>query len=344
MIAASMVTDELIEASEHFTDGELVLVGDERDDAIFLAAAAEHMTADRLQALHELGGGLVVLGLGDDAAERLAIDDGGRASRTELGLTVSIPFDAAHGVSGGWSMRDRAYTMRLAANRVASASDFTVPGHVHPAWVGARHSGAAAAAVELARVSELAEAVALGAVVDRHGHPVRLPDALERAELRRLSSVSSGVLHSVAVARSAEAETVSCRLPARDGAFRAVGHAADGSDHVTLALIHGDLAAVTTPLVHVHVACQAGDTFGSRLCRCREELDAATAAVVAAGAGAILYLRSAEASPWSCARDAPVDLAPAVGLLRAERVEAIRLTSGSAPVAAELAGFGLTLS
>jgi GTP cyclohydrolase II len=79
-------------------------------------------------------------------------------------------------------------------------------------------------------------------------------------------------------------------LPTRHGAFRIEAFASvsrPGTHH--LALVHGDLAAA--PLVRVHVACPAGERFGSLLCDCAARLGAALEAVGAADAGVLVYLR-----------------------------------------------------
>ena len=44
-------------------------------------------------------------------------------------------------------------------------------------------------------------------------------------------------------------------------------------------------------LVRVHSECITSEVFGSLKCDCKEQLDAAMAAVARAGAGAVLYLR-----------------------------------------------------
>ena len=44
-------------------------------------------------------------------------------------------------------------------------------------------------------------------------------------------------------------------------------------------------------LVRVHSECMTSEVFGSLKCDCKEQLEAAMAAVARAGAGAILYLR-----------------------------------------------------
>jgi GTP cyclohydrolase II len=67
-------------------------------------------------------------------------------------------------------------------------------------------------------------------------------------------------------------------------------HAAElPQEHV--ALVYGDVRGRQDTLVRVHSECITSEVFGSLKCDCKEQLDAAMAAVSRAGAGAILYLR-----------------------------------------------------
>src|SRR6185312_3708796 len=63
-------------------------------------------------------------------------------------------------------------------------------------------------------------------------------------------------------------------------------------EHV--ALVYGDvadLASAEDALVRVHSECMTSEVFGSLKCDCKEQLEAAMAAVARAGSGAVLYLR-----------------------------------------------------
>lgn len=204
-------------------------------------------------------------------------------------------------------------------------------------------SGAAAAAVELGRISERSSAVALCAVLDRDGTAASVSVAQQDRQLARLPALASGELHSRSISRAAETQAIGCHLPTRDGLFRALAYGPAERDPATVALIHGDPAGTVRPLVHLHVACLFGDAFGSPLCRCRDELDAATAAMIAEGAGVIVYAKPAAAEPWTCAREAPVDSALAAGLLRAAGVRELRLAPGSARLTEELESCGLAV-
>jgi GTP cyclohydrolase II len=70
--------------------------------------------------------------------------------------------------------------------------------------------------------------------------------------------------------------------PEADEAERSVEH---------VALVAGDLKGRQDVLVRVHSECMTSEVFGSLKCDCKEQLDAALAAIAAAGVGAVLYLR-----------------------------------------------------
>jgi GTP cyclohydrolase II len=60
-------------------------------------------------------------------------------------------------------------------------------------------------------------------------------------------------------------------------------------EHV--ALVFGDVRGREDALVRMHSECITSEVFGSLKCDCKDQLDAAMAAVARAGAGAVLYLR-----------------------------------------------------
>jgi GTP cyclohydrolase II len=103
-------------------------------------------------------------------------------------------------------------------------------------------------------------------------------------------------------------------LPTRHGnfethVFRAAPDldAKDGLSPEHVALVFGDLASVRPlaereggdrppparqdVLVRVHSECMTSEVFGSLKCDCKEQLEAAMAAIARAGSGAVLYLR-----------------------------------------------------
>jgi GTP cyclohydrolase II len=85
------------------------------------------------------------------------------------------------------------------------------------------------------------------------------------------------------------------KIPTRHGEFEThvfrctVGGTAIPQEHV--ALVRGDIRGREDVLVRIHSECITGEVFGSLKCDCKEQLDAALAAIGHTGFGAILYLR-----------------------------------------------------
>jgi 3,4-dihydroxy 2-butanone 4-phosphate synthase / GTP cyclohydrolase II len=332
-------------ATEAFASAAPVLVGDPGDPVVFIAADARTIDGEGLERIHSLSGGMTALGITHARAGQLALEPlsrpGGPAGGVRAGLALTAPVDAAHGIRGGWSLRDRAHTMRIAADPRSGHEQLSVPGHVHAAPIGQRATPAAEAALELARAIQAEPAVALGPLTATDGGPVSLQQALSLAALTRLPRVSSAEIRARALSRRAGGRIVECALPTRDGAFRAVALDAPrlpgapglpggedlGQDGTVMALVHGDPSTAVRPLVHVHAACLLGDAFGSLTCDCAAELAVATDDILAAGAGIIVYVKPGTADPdrrYHCGSEAPVDLAPVLAVLAACGVEAGR--------------------
>ena len=80
-------------------------------------------------------------------------------------------------------------------------------------------------------------------------------------------------------------------LPTRIGTFRATVFADSRNGTEPIALVHGDVARQDAPLVRLHSECLTGDVLGSLRCDCGAQLGRALSAIVAEGAGVLLYLR-----------------------------------------------------
>lgn len=129
----------------------------------------------------------------------------------------------------------------------------------------------ASAALRLARVAGLLPAFFVGGV-----DPVVSLTAADLIAHERPSTLRIATRARLPVAGAEDAEIV---------AFRAPGSA---DEHV--ALIVGQPNG-TPPLVRLHSECLTGDVLGSLKCDCGPQLDAAIAAMKAAGWGILLYLR-----------------------------------------------------
>lgn len=80
-------------------------------------------------------------------------------------------------------------------------------------------------------------------------------------------------------------------LPTRFGQMRAIvfREKKSGVEHV--AMVAGEVAGIEGVLVRVHSECMTSEVFGSLKCDCRDQLDAALAAIGQQNLGAVVYLR-----------------------------------------------------
>ena len=311
-----MSEPSLDRAAAALGDGDLALVAGADGRGATVAAAAALIGATGLSSVHELGGDLVVLALGADHAGRLELAELPRATRPRDGIVPAASIDAADGLADAWSLSGRAHTIRVASDPGCTVDAVLSPGHVHCAIAQEGTCAAPSLALELARAADCAPAVVLCPVVDRDGRHLSLTEALRDPRLARLAIAPSLQLRGLAVARELERDAVDCSLPTRLGMFRAVAHAAGPGGETALALVHGEPSREpVAAVVQTHVACLLGDTFGSLLCDCHRRLDRAVADIVAAGAGAIVYVKPRLADPFACPAGEPVDPALALGLL-----------------------------
>ncbi len=80
-------------------------------------------------------------------------------------------------------------------------------------------------------------------------------------------------------------------LPSRFGDFRIVAfwNNRDAKEHV--AMVHGDIVGASDVPTRLHSECLTGDVMGSLRCDCRDQLEAALAALGALDRGLLLYMR-----------------------------------------------------
>jgi 3,4-dihydroxy 2-butanone 4-phosphate synthase / GTP cyclohydrolase II len=331
-------------AIDAFADGEPVLFGSPTEPIAFVAVRAEAIDAATLERLHDLGGGIVVLALGNSIGEQLALQPAPATERRRLELPFTPSIDAAGVLDGGWSLSDRALTMRVAAHPSSGPADIEIPGHVHPVRVPDNHlverGGAIAAAVDLSYSAGHRAAVALCAVVDRAA-PAPFAEIRGRRALSGLPVVDSEEVRGQARARATYEAAVDCLLPVRGSSFRAIAHSDDGAGGPLLALVHGDPGAQARALVHVHAGCMLGDVFGSLLCPCHAQLDLAIAEITAVGAGVVLYRKAEPSGDLDCRRGAAIDAPVAAGLLTRAGVARIRLAGSTPGLDTELRALGL---
>ena len=281
--------------------GRAVVVVDDEDrenegDVVF---AAELATPELVAFTMTHCRGLLCVPMEADALDRLQLGQMAphNTERMQTAFTVSV--DGREGVTTGISAADRTRTIALLADPSTNAQDLVRPGHVFPLRAKAggvlRRPGHTEAAVDLARLAGLTPAGVICEIVQEDGTMARLPELKVFAKEHGLALISIADL--IAYRRRFEKQVVrvaEAKIPTDHGPFVAFGYEStlDGTDHV--ALVRGDIGDGLDVLVRVHSECLTGDVFGSRRCDCGPQLDAALAAVAAAGRGVVLYVRGHE--------------------------------------------------
>jgi 3,4-dihydroxy 2-butanone 4-phosphate synthase/GTP cyclohydrolase II len=295
---------ELEVALAALQSGGMVLVADsrERENEVDLVAAAQTLTVEQMTFYLRYGSGIVCTPMSESTADRLELPlmvaNNTDVHRTAFTVTVD------HLSTGtGISAADRAATVRALASADTEPAELRRPGHVFP--LRGKNGGVldraghTEAALDLLALSAIpCDVAVITELVGDDGIPLCGDDARAFAEEHRLPLVFIEDLVTFrqrmneAVERTGEAE-----LPIAGIAFRAISYASpDGLEHFALAL--GDVAAAASEesgaLVRVHSECLTGDVFGSQRCDCGDQLQQAVNLIIAAGAGAIVYLRGQE--------------------------------------------------
>ncbi|CAN5773308.1 bifunctional 3,4-dihydroxy-2-butanone-4-phosphate synthase/GTP cyclohydrolase II [soil metagenome] len=275
----------------------VIVVDDEdRENEGDLVLAAQFATTETLAFIIRTTGGIVCLAMPDEVADRLAFPPMvlHNTARRETAFTVSI--EAAEGITTGISAKDRAHTIRLAADPASAAADFARPGHVFPlrARRGGvlRRAGHTEASVDLCRLAGLQSVAALSELMHDDGSMMRLPQlvAFGREHGLKIGTIADLIAYRLAGDRFVR-RVDSAHLPTPWAEFTVVGYKDDLSDNEHVAMVLGTVSDGAPVLVRVHSECLTGDALHSLRCDCGFQRDAALKLIADEGRGVLVYLR-----------------------------------------------------
>lgn len=276
----------------------IILVDDEdRENEGDLVIAAEHITPEQMAFIIRHTGGVVCLAMSEAWADRLDLPPMVKDNTAPRGTAFTVSMEAREGVTTGISAADRATTVRLAARRDASPSDFVRPGHIFPlrAQNGGvlRRAGHTEASVDLCALAGLNPVAVISELMHDDGHMMRLPAILSFAQRHglKVGTIADLIRYRLEqgdgyVQRAAEAT-----LPTRFGLFRILGYQDTLTHQEHAALVMGDLSGDSPVLVRMHSECLTGDSLHSLRCDCGFQRDLALERIAQEGRGALVYLR-----------------------------------------------------
>ena len=344
----------------------VILVDDEsRENEGDLVIAADHVNALSINFMAKEARGLICLALESEQIDRLGlrlmVDEGRNHSPNQTAFTVSI--EAAQGVTTGISAADRAHTIRVAANPLATAKDIITPGHIFPirAQKGGvlKRAGHTEGSVDLAKLAGLNAAAVICEIMNEDGSMARVSDLQEFAKAHdlKMGTIESLIQYRIDTESFVE-EVAQGPLTSEYGegfqvhVFR---NLLDGREH--LALVKGDVAAVDTPLVRVHRQNVLGDLFGLQGAKSQHKIEAALSAISKEGQGVLLYLRNQDldnglVEAVKALGEPPEEAKPSVDqkdygvgaqILRSLGIHKLRLLTNSPVPRVGIKGYGLEI-
>lgn len=286
------------EAVADIKAGKMVIICDDedRENEGDLAMAAELVTPDAINFMAARGRGLICVPMLGQRLEQLRLPLMTQDNTARLGTAFTISVDVLKGATTGISAPDRAATIKALIDQDTMPEDLGRPGHIFPLryMEGGvlKRAGQTEASVDLARLAGLYPAAVICEVMRDDGEMARMPDLEKFAQETRIKIVTVADIityrreHEKLIERVAEA-----RVPTAHGEFMAISYKSlvDPNEHI--ALVKGDIAGETPPLVRVHSECLTGDVFKSVRCDCGDQVGLALRAIERDGSGVFLYMR-----------------------------------------------------
>ena len=276
--------------------GEMVIVVDaeDRENEGDFVCAAEKSSSDIVNFMIRHGRGQVCMPILPDLASRLELPMMVESNSTPLGTAFTVPVDHRTARTG-ITASERADTIAAIMDPASTPSDFVRPGHLFPlvAKEGGvlRRAGHTEAAVDLARMADLAPAGVLCEILDDVGNRADRESlfALAREHGLQIISIEQLIRHrrqrEKLVHRIAEAD-----LPTKWGRFRVIAYGVKYESQQPLVLVMGQPWDVAAPLVRLHSSCFTGDLLDSLRCDCGDQLHMALDMIGREGAGVLVYL------------------------------------------------------
>ena len=292
--------DPIEEAISEIGKGNLVIVTDDesRENEGDLIMAASKVTPESVNQMIRDARGLICVPLMSNQLNRLGISSMVSNNREAQKTDFTVSVDAAHGISTGISAFDRASTIKILADPVATAQDLVQPGHVFPlrARPGGvlERAGHTEAAVDLASLAGLHPSGVICEILNEDGSMARLPELKVLKEKWGIKLISIAALIEYRHQREQLIEKFTeSDFPCKSGNFRLYGFRSilDGRIHYALTL--GSIATNSPTLVRVQTANILTDSLGlNDGSNSSSPIEQALEVIAENGSGVLLYMES----------------------------------------------------
>ena len=276
--------------------GEVVIILDaeDRENEGDFVCAAEKISPQIVNFMITHGRGQLCMPILPEVAERLELKLMVDQNTSPLQTPFTVPLDH-HTNKTGITAPERATTIASIVDPHSRTEDFVRPGHLFPliSKEGGvlRRAGHTEAAVDLARMADLAPAGVLCEILDTEGNRATRDQLFDLARTHNLQITTIEQLigyrrvREKLVERKAEA-----KLPTKYGEGKIIAYDVRYESQQPVVFVMGDLDKVDAPLVRLHSSCFTGDLIASLRCDCGDQLDMALQMISAEGAGVLVYL------------------------------------------------------
>jgi 3,4-dihydroxy 2-butanone 4-phosphate synthase/GTP cyclohydrolase II len=286
------------EAIEDIRQGKMIIVVDDenRENEGDFIAAAELITAEKINFMAMQGRGLICVALPENRCRELELDlmvpDSNALNNTAFTVSVDL---IAPGITTGISASDRSRTINALVDPTTKPADLARPGHIFPLMARdkgvLRRAGHTEAAIDLTRMAGLKPGGVLVEIMNEDGSMARLPQLLEIAEKMNIKIISIEDLIAYRLkSESLIKKGVRISLPTKFGNFDLIPFIQLSNNEEHVALIKGSWNKDEPVLVRVHSSCVTGDIFGSLRCDCGPQLHQAMRKIENEGKGVVVYM------------------------------------------------------
>ena len=289
------------EIIDEIRKGNIVVLVDAEDrenegDLIF---AADHVTPEKINFLATHGRGLICMPVTTEHARQLKLTPMAERNRTVHGTNFTVAIEAAHGVTTGISVADRAHTIRVATRPNAKPDDIVQPGHVFPlvAQPGGvlTRAGHTEACCDFAQLAGLNPAAVLCEIMNEDGTMARLPDLIPFAAKHGLKIGTITDLIRYRSINEKLVEKVSEKsISTPYGPFKLHAFHDKSANEMHLALTRGDIHPNVPVLTRVHEPFTSLDLFDFDDGRHAYSVAEAMRMIATEGCGVIVLLRRHE--------------------------------------------------
>ncbi len=277
----------------------IIVDDDERENEGDLVVAAQTVTDGSINFMVKHSSGVICLSTTEQQLEKMGLvnTQSTKHAKDKFQTGFCASFEASKGISTGISAKDRAYSIRLAANPNIKPDDIISPGHVltlkaNDNGLKARQ-GHTEASVAICSLAGLFPAAAIVELPNENGDMMRQNELNSFAQTYDIPMISIADIIEAEKKTSQELITFAAQsnLPTEYGQFTIKVYHEEASDKNHIVLVKGDVSDKEHVPVRLHSQCLTGDVFHSTKCDCRSQLHYALEKIQNSDVGMLIWLR-----------------------------------------------------